>query len=152
MRLLLTTVALLGLGATAALAQYNPPALPAEGSVSGTLSTQDLPLGYGSFAKDYSIELEADTVIRATLRSGDFDTLLILIGPDGNTILENDDYEFGVSTNSQLFSPIDASGRYILRVSSYGSYYYDEYTEESTTPTFGGSFDLDVQLSRLTPL
>lgn len=151
MRLLLTTVALLGLGATAAFAQYTPPVFPSEGSVSSTLSTQDLPLGYGSFAKDYSIELEADTVIRATLRSNDFDTVLTLIGPDGNTVIENDDYEFGVSTNSQIFSPVDVGGRYILRVSSYGSYYY--YEEEASSPSpFGGSFDLDVQLSRLTPL
>ncbi len=153
MRLFLTTVAVLGLSTTAVFAQYLPPTFPAEGSVSSTLSTQDLPLGYGTFAKDYSLELEADTVIRATLRSDDFDTVLTLISPQGETLMENDDYEFGVSTNSQIFSPIDMAGRYILRVSSFGSYYDGELgAEEQGPPGFGGNFDLDVQLSRLTPL
>ncbi len=106
------------LGTARAEAQlYNPPVIGRE-EVSATLTTADIPTGFGGFAKDYVITLEAGDQITIDVISGDFDTLVTLMDANGATVSENDDGPDG-STNSLLFARISEAGKYTVRVRSY---------------------------------
>jgi len=107
-----------GLSAGKASAQlYNPSTLGSE-EVSDTLSTTDIPTGFGGFAKDYVVNLEAGDQITIDAISDEFDTLVTLMDANGVTISENDDGPDG-STNSLLFARISEAGKYTIRVRSY---------------------------------
>ncbi len=97
---------------------YSPISLPSNQEISDTLSNRDIPTGLGGFARDYTIQLEAGDQVAIDLLSDEFDTLIILMGPDGNTIGENDDGPDG-TTNSLLFSRITQAGLHTVRVQSY---------------------------------
>jgi hypothetical protein len=97
---------------------YNPIDMPSSGEVTDRLSEQDIPTGFGGFARDYKVSLEEGDHIVIDLLSDEFDTIITLIGPDGATIGENDDGPDG-TTNSLLFARITRSGDYILRVRPY---------------------------------
>lgn len=107
-----------GLSAGKASAQlYNPPTLGSE-EVSDTLSVTDIPTGFGGFAKDYIVNLEAGDQITIDAISDEFDTLVTLMDANGVTVSENDDGPDG-STNSLLFARISEGGKYTIRVRSY---------------------------------
>ncbi len=106
------------LGTARAEAQlYNPPVIGRE-EVSATLTTDDIPTGFGGFAKDYVITLEAGDQVTIDAISSDFDTLVTLMDASGVTVSENDDGPDG-STNSLLFARISEAGKYTVRVRSY---------------------------------
>ncbi|MGC1310075.1 MAG: PPC domain-containing protein [Phormidesmis sp.] len=106
------------LTARKAVAQlYNPTTLGSE-EVSDDLSTTDIPTGFGGFAKDYVVTLEAGDQITIDAISDEFDTLVTLMDANGTTVSENDDGPDG-STNSLLFARISESGKYTVRVRSY---------------------------------
>jgi len=112
--ILLTT----GLSVGKASAQlYNPPTLGSE-EVSDTLTVSDIPTGFGGFAKDYVVNLEAGDQITIDAISDEFDTLVTLMDANGVTVSENDDGPDG-STNSLLFARISEGGKYTIRVRSY---------------------------------
>ena len=114
---------------------YNPIPLPANGEVSDSLSEKDIPTGQGGFARDYSINLNAEDNIAIDLNSESFDTIVTLM-KGGVTVVENDDGPDG-TTNSLLFTRIKDSGNYIVRVRAFGE-------------TAGGAFKLKV--TRLKPI
>jgi hypothetical protein len=97
---------------------YSPIALPASREVNDTLSEQDIPTGFGGFARDYTVNLEAGDQVAIDAMSDEFDTLVSLMSRDGNTIAENDDGPDG-TTNSLLFARITESGTYTVRVRAY---------------------------------
>lgn len=106
---------------------YTPIPLPASREVNDTLSERDIPTGFGGFARDYTVSLEAGDQVAIDVTSDEFDTLVSLMGQDGNTIAENDDGPDG-TTNSLLFARITQSGTYTVRVRAYagqgtGSFY-----------------------------
>jgi hypothetical protein len=103
---------------TAQEAMYNPIRLPASNEITDSLTDNDIPTGFGGFARDYVVTLEAGDQVVMDLTSDEFDTILTLIAPDGATIGENDDGPDG-TTNSLLFARITAAGDYILRVRPY---------------------------------
>lgn len=116
-----TTLLSLGLSVFSANAQnqiYSPIPLPASNQITDTLSEKDIPTGSGGYARDYITALEAGEQIVIDLISDDFDTIIMLIAPDGSTFAENDDGPDG-TTNSELSARINNSGNYILRVSPY---------------------------------
>jgi hypothetical protein len=94
---------------------YNPIPIESGAEITDVLSTQDIPTGFGGFARDYTITFEAGDHIVIDLSSDDFDTIITLIAPDGSTFGENDDGPDG-TTNSLLFARIIQSGTYTLRV------------------------------------
>jgi hypothetical protein len=98
---------------------YNPILLPGNGEVTDVLSEKDIPTGFGGFARDYRVTLEAGDHIVIDLVSDEFDTIVTLIAPDGTTFGENDDGPDG-TTNSLLFARIIQGGDYIVRVRPYG--------------------------------
>jgi len=82
----------------------------------GTIEGGDAPI-------DYSVDLSTgDSVVFQTQSlSGDLDTILTLIGPDGSEISSNDDANLGAGNlNSALFYEVQESGTYTIRVSNYG--------------------------------
>lgn len=115
---LLLSMGFTGLAATRAAAQlYNP--IPLESTeVSDELSNTDIPTGFGGFAKDYVVDLEAGDQVTVDAVSEEFDTLVTLMDANGLIVNENDDGPDG-STNSLLFARITESGKYTVRVRSY---------------------------------
>lgn len=112
------TLLTLGLSAGNATAQlYNPMPLGSD-EVNDSLSAEDIPTGFGGFAKDYVVNLEAGDQITIDAISNEFDTLVTLMDANGVTVSENDDGPDG-STNSLLFARISESGKYTVRVRSY---------------------------------
>ena len=111
-----------GLGAPIASAQarfYNPiPLIPGK-AVADKLSSQDVPTGQGGFARDYVVQLQAGNQLAIDLTSDNFDSMVTLLAADGSTVAENDDGPDG-STNSLLFTRINKSGTYYIRVRAFG--------------------------------
>ena len=114
---------------------YNPLSISSEAEVTDTLTENDIPTGEGGFARDYFVQLEKGDQVAIDLTSDNFDSMVMLIAEDGATIAENDDGPDG-TTNSLLFSRINETGKYIVRVRAFGD-------------TSGGDFTL--KLTRLRP-
>ncbi|MBD2449983.1 PPC domain-containing protein [Nostoc sp. FACHB-152] len=107
---------------TAALAQnklYSPIPLSSLTELSDTLSEKDIPTGQGGFARDYVVKLTKGDNLAVDLSSENFDSIITLLGPDGSTLAENDDGPDGTS-NSLLFTRINETGTYVIRVRSFG--------------------------------
>ena len=104
--------------AAAQEALYNPIPLPKSNEITDTLSEVDIPTGFGGFARDYKVYLEDGDQVAIDLVSEEFDTLVTLMSPDGNTVGENDDGPDG-TTNSLLFARVTETGDYTVRVRSY---------------------------------
>ena len=133
---MLLSTGLNALGARKAAAQlYNPIPIGSE-EISDSLSASDIPTGFGGFAKDYTVDLEAGDQITIDAISDEFDTLVTLMDANGITVSENDDGPDG-STNSLLFARISESGKYTIRVRSFAG---------------EGSGSFSVKLARLRPV
>ena len=128
-------MALQTLPAQAESKMYNPPAITSEREIDDILTQDDIPTGDGGFARDYFVELEKGDQVTIDLTSDNFDSMVMLIAGDGAKVAENDDGPDG-TTNSLLFSRIEESGKFIVRVKAYGD-------------TSGGKFTL--KLTRLKP-
>lgn len=111
----------IGMGALSTSAQttlYSPIPMPSSNQVSDSLTDKDIPTGSGGFARDYVVTFKEGEQVVMDLTSDEFDTILVLIGPDGAAVAENDDAPDG-STNSMLFARVTRPGSYIIRVSPY---------------------------------
>ncbi|MEO0491023.1 MAG: PPC domain-containing protein [Cyanobacteria bacterium P01_A01_bin.123] len=97
---------------------YTPVTLPDSREITDTLSEQDIPTGFGGYARDYTVYFESGDQVAIDAISDQFDTLVTLMGPDGITIGENDDGPDG-TTNSLLFARITESGTYTVRIRAY---------------------------------
>ncbi|RZM81996.1 PPC domain-containing protein [Leptolyngbya iicbica] len=67
--------------------------------------------------KDYPLAIEAGDIIAIVVTSEDFDTMVSLIGPDGEEVAFNDDY--GGTLNSRIVYSATSSGDYIIRAMTY---------------------------------
>jgi outer membrane protein assembly factor BamB len=86
-------------------------------TVNGNLTTNDCPLGDGTFYDTYSFSGTAGQQVAVSMTSSDFDTYLILNRPDGSTLAENDDG--GGGTNSRIppgggFITLPTTGTYTI--------------------------------------
>lgn len=114
-----TVMLIVGTGLRAQAQQvYSPIPLPASREINDTLSNRDIPTGFGGFARDFTVRLEAGDQVAIDATSDEFDTMVALIGEDGATISENDDGPDG-TTNSLLFARITQSGTYTVRIQAY---------------------------------
>ncbi len=98
---------------------YNPILLKLEGGITDQLTLRDIPTGQGGFARDYQINLNKGDNLVIDASSENFDTIVTLLSPNGSTVGENDDGPDGTS-NSLLFARITETGKYIIRVRSFG--------------------------------
>lgn len=102
---------------TASAADWSPKSLQMGRQVNGTLVAADRPSDNGGRSHDYRINLPAGQLVAISAKSDDFDTVLVLFGPTGNKISENDDREGeGDSTDSLIVTEVEAAGEYLLRV------------------------------------
>lgn len=117
---LISTAAIaIGLNAGVTRAQmYSPVSISSNREVTDTLTNEDIPTGFGGYARDYQVDLLEGDQVAVDLISEEFDTLVSLIAPDGSTVGENDDGPDG-TTNSLLFARITQAGPYTVRVRSY---------------------------------
>jgi len=104
------------------LAAATVPAIAAEPlsvgtTVQGRLLVTDRPSDRGGRSHDYSLRLQQGQLVAVTLKSGDFDPVLIVFRPDGDQLGENDDRDDG-STNSLLVVTAPETGNYTVRVNS----------------------------------
>jgi tetratricopeptide (TPR) repeat protein len=86
-------------------------------TVTGELSEQSDRLNDGSFFERHPFEGEAGQVIRIDLTSEDFDPYLIVIGPDGNDIAQDDDG--GNGTDARLTLTLPTTGTYQILANTY---------------------------------
>jgi hypothetical protein len=114
---------------------YKPTAISSGVEINDILTDKDIPTGQKGFARDYILETQKDDRLEITVTSGNFDTVLSLLDSKGDVIAENDD-AVGDSTNSLIFVKIRQSGRYTVRVSSFGG-------------SSGGKFTLKVNKLRI---
>jgi hypothetical protein len=97
---------------------YKP--IPLESNVvNDILTDEDIPTGEKGFAKDYILRVDAENRLEISVSSEAFDTVVSLIGDDGDVIAENDDGQ-PRGTDSVLFVKVDKPGEYIIRVKSFG--------------------------------
>jgi len=116
------TFLVIAISTTAAMAQnklYSPIPLTNLTELSDTLSEKDIPTGQGGFARDYVVKLNKGDNLAIDLSSENFDSIITLLAPDGSTLAENDDGPDGTS-NSLLFTRINETGNYVIRVRSFG--------------------------------
>ena len=97
---------------------YSPIELPKSREITDTLSNQDIPTGFGGFARDYTVYLEDGDQVAIDVISDEFDALVSLMNAEGGTVGENDDGPDG-TTNSLLFARITQTGTYIVRIRAY---------------------------------
>ena len=98
---------------------YKPIPLSLNTDISDRLTEKDIPTGEGGFARDYVVDLKKGDQVAIDLNSNEFDTVIVLISTDGSTVGSNDDGPDG-GTNSLLFARIAETGKYIVRVRTFG--------------------------------
>ena len=86
-------------------------------AVQGQLLATDRPNDRGGRSHDYSLRLSEGQLVAVTLKSEDFDPVVLVFKPDGDLLGENDDREDG-STNSLLVVTAPETGTYTVRVNS----------------------------------
>ncbi len=90
---------------------------PLQATVSGELENGDLVLPEGQFADGYDWEGRVGQRVRISLSSGQFDTLVALVSPGGETLV-NDDFE-GQTGHSVIETVLTEDGLYCIAVSSF---------------------------------
>jgi hypothetical protein len=85
--------------------------------VAGELAAGDAVLEAGELADDYPLEGVPGQLVRLRLSSPDFDTYLILVGPDG-LVLHNDDDDYG---DSSIETRLGTAGPHRIVVTSYAA-------------------------------
>jgi len=81
---------------------------------------------YDDLAEPVTFEGEAGTTVVITMTSEEFDTYLVVEGPDGNVVAENDDGASGL--NSQLQMTLEQSGTYTVWAGSFSGEATGPYT------------------------
>lgn len=96
-----------------------PRALSAGQSLSGELSPSDTQRRSGKYEDVYLVQGRRGERIDLRLLSGDFDPYLVVNGPDGFSLSNDDEEGQAGSTNSRLVIQFPADGAYRVSVTSY---------------------------------
>ena len=89
-------------------------------SVDGRFDRSARPSDGGGRSQDYRLALKADQLVAISAKSDDVDPVLILFGPDGEVVSQNDD-RGDDDTNALIVTSVGVSGTYTVRVNSLGS-------------------------------
>lgn len=111
----------------------NPATVPAESSdldpasqgetfleEEGALNPGDLTLSDGSLYKQYVFDGEEGQAITISMASNEFDTYLILVGPEGEMLAQNDDVSES-NRNSEISITLPQTGTYLVIANAYDS-------------------------------
>jgi uncharacterized protein (TIGR03437 family) len=120
-------------------------------TVNGALTTSDCrsPLrikdGARPFADRYSFNATSGQPVIISLSSGNFDTYLYLLNPDGTTLTQNDDSGTGGSRIpvGSGFLTLPSSGTFIIEVTAFSAQELGAYTLSLTAPVGGCSYALN---------
>ncbi len=110
------------------------------GSQRGRLDSTDPTLDDGSYVDTYTFQGSAGSSAVIDLRSGDFDTYLVVDSPSGEQFT-NDDYE-GDTDRSLLSLDLTENGEYTVRATSYEGGVTGAYTLDMTTDLQSAPVDL----------
>ncbi len=106
---------------------------------SSSLDASDPTLGDGSHFEAWSIELRAGQAVSVTLRSSEFDAMLMMLQQDNpENRAENDDFEEG-STDARISFRAPATATYIIVANSYEGGQRGAYTIEVSAANGGGN-------------
>jgi len=125
-------------GLQAARAVDEVSALELGSTISGTLEAGDSQLSAdGSFFDTYSFEGREGERVRIRMTSTDMDSYLILLAPDGRSLIQDDDS--GGNLNAQIVYTLPVDGRYTIYANAYssvqsGSYQLELQAADATTP------------------
>lgn len=75
---------------------------------------------WGDLAEPFAFEGEAGSVVEITMQSDAFDSYLVLEGPSGDAVGQNDDGDAASGTNSWLWRELPESGTYTIWAGSLG--------------------------------
>ena len=84
------------------------------------LNTDDLTLSDGSLYKQYVFDGEEGQAITIRMASDEFDTYLILVGPEGEMLAQNDDIS-ETDRNSEISITLPETGAYLVIANAYDS-------------------------------
>lgn len=109
-------------------------------TVNGNLTTNDCPLGDGTFYDTYTFTGTAGQRIAVSMTSSEFDTFLFLRAPDGSLISANDDG--GGGTNSRI--PPGSNNFLTLPVTGTYSIWANALSPDDTTGAYSVTVSLPV--------
>ena len=84
------------------------------------LNPGDLTLSDGSLYKQYVFDGQAGQAITISMASNEFDTYLILVGPEGEMLAQNDDIS-EADRNSEISITLPETGTYLVIANAYDS-------------------------------
>lgn len=122
----LGTDGLLGIPAQAAPERLQPPSSPTVRTITGELTPASRRLQDGTYAEGHPFTGRAGQGVLIDLVSDAFDAYLLLVGPDGQVVAENDDGGDGV--NARLLVTLPTTGTYEIWVNTYGPQEVGAYT------------------------
>jgi serine protease Do len=106
--------------------------LPVGNRQSSSLDASDPTLDDGSHVEVWALELQAGQQVSVTMRSSEFDTMLLMMQVDNQSFTaENDDFEDG-STDSRISFRAPATGTYAILANSFEGGETGRYTIEAT--------------------
>jgi hypothetical protein len=153
MRLTILAAALLAMGQgvsaqqPAARAAERPIAVGA--SVSGVLVPNDAQRSSGKYEDGYILSGRRGDLVELRLSSGDFDPYLLVSGPDGFTIANDDDAAASGSVDSRLVLALPADGSYRVSVTSFRPGATGAYQLSARTAAAGTRPSLQEQAQRI---
>lgn len=89
--------------------------------ITGDLRADDETLDSGKYVDAYVFSGRRGERVSLALQSGAFDAFLVLLGPDGTEIYEENDDGPDGSRNSRIDTVLQADGEYTIGVTSYGA-------------------------------
>jgi len=120
------------------------PAIAAGQSVSGELGPNDTQRRSGRYEDVYLVEGRRGQRLQLSLAAADFDAYLVVTGP-GGFILANDDEEgSGESTDSRIVLQFPADGAYRIAVTSFRSGESGAYRLQAAAPAAGAAVAMPV--------
>jgi hypothetical protein len=144
-----TLLAMTCLSAPSAIGQSGGAPAPARLAIgqtqSGDLSTSDNQRRSGKYEDVYEFEGRRGQRIDLRLRADEFDPYLVVTGPDGFNMANDDEEGGNGSLHSRLVLELPADGRYRVSVTSYGSGETGRYSLAATPAA------ADARITRVEP-
>lgn len=121
-------------------ARHAPTAIASGQSVNGTLAQDDARRRSGKFEDAYLLQGRRGQRVDLRLSSSDFDSFLLVTGPDGFNFI-NDDEESGEGLDSRLVVELPSDGPYRISVTSFRPGEMGSYRLSIAAPPAGATVD-----------
>ena len=134
------------LGAPSANGQEAPaaPVIAAGQSVSGELTPNDAQRRSGKFEDVYTVEGRRGHRLQLSLASDAFDSYLVVTGPEGFNLANDDEEGAGESLNSRIVLQFPADGTYRVAVTTFRAGETGLYRLQAATPAANAAVTMPV--------